>query len=157
MIYAGTGHRPNKLGGYSQGVTNKLIQLAKTSLTEDKVTKVISGMALGWDMALAEAAIELDIPFIAAVPFFGQEKMWPKESQERYHRILEKAEDIIYVCDKGYAPWKMQIRNEWMVNNCDTVLALWDGSKGGTGNCIQYANKTNKPIQNIWNQFKGNN
>ena len=154
MIFAGTGHRPDKLGGYSQAVTNRLTELAIDNLQLIGAKKVISGMALGWDMALAEAAIQLGIPFIAAIPFFGQEKMWPKPSQERYQEILKRAEDVIYVCDKGYAPWKMQIRNEWMVDHCDSVLALWDGSKGGTGNCIQYANKVNKPIVNLWDQFK---
>lgn len=151
MIYAGTGHRPNKLGGYSDEVLTKLKSLAIDNL--DGVDKIITGMALGWDTALALAALYLDIPYIAAVPFYGQERMWPKESQDRYHNLIKQASDVVYVCDQGYAPWKMQIRNEWMVDNCDIVLALWDGSKGGTGNCIEYALKKGKPIKNVWSDF----
>lgn len=151
MIFAGTGHRPNKLGGYSVEVNQKLLALALNNL--EGCTKVISGMALGWDQALAHAARMKGIPFIAAVPFFGQESAWPQASQDSYHQLLKAADDVVYVCDKGYAPWKMQIRNEWMVDHCDTVLALWDGSPGGTGNCMKYAQKVNKPIKNVWDQY----
>lgn len=151
MIIAGTGHRPDKLGGYSVEVNQKLLKVALDNL--EGVTKVISGMALGWDTALAHAARMKGIPFIAAVPFFGQERMWPKVSQDSYHDMLKAAEDVVYVCDQGYAPWKMQIRNEWMVDHCDMVLALWDGSAGGTGNCMKYVQQKEKPYKNVWNQW----
>lgn len=152
MIVAGTGHRPNKLGGYSEEATERLVNLAMRNL--GGATRVISGMALGWDTALALAALELEIPLTAAVPFHGQERMWPKSSQDRFHKILDQADDIVYVCDKGYAAWKMQVRNEYMVDKCDVLLALWDGSEGGTGNCIKYAKKVHRDINNIWEQYE---
>jgi uncharacterized phage-like protein YoqJ len=150
MIVAGTGHRPNKVGGYSQEASSKLYYLAKDWLAVNKPDKVISGMALGWDQALANAAYVLDIPFVAAVPFAGQQQAWPEESRQFFDFLLGAAEEIVIVSDGGYAPWKMQVRNEWMVDHCDTVLALWDGNNGGTGNCIKYANKVGKPIVNLW-------
>ena len=67
MIIAGTGHRPDKLGGYSDDVLSKLIKLARTTLFDLKPKKVISGMALGWDMALAYAALALTEPEVVAV------------------------------------------------------------------------------------------
>jgi uncharacterized phage-like protein YoqJ len=151
MIYAGTGHRPNKLGGYSKEVNRKLLDVARRNL--EGCTTVISGMALGWDMALAHAARMEGIPFIAAVPFKGQERIWPKESQESYYDMLRAAKEVVYVCEEGYAPWKMQVRNQWMVDHCDVVLALWNGSSGGTGNCVEYADKVGKPIKNVWDDF----
>lgn len=153
-ILAATGHRPNKLGGYSPEAFERLRRVATEYLVEAKPEKIISGMALGWDTAWAVAGQSLGIPVIAAVPFFGQESMWPKESQTKYLHILDRCHDVIYVCDKGYAPWKMQIRNEYMVDKCDTLIALWDGSSGGTGNCIAYAIKVNKPIVNLWENFE---
>lgn len=152
MIISGTGHRPNKLGGYSEEVFNRLVEVALLGIPED-TTKIISGMALGWDTALAEAAIRKKIPFIVAVPFLGQEKMWPKASQEKYQHYLKQAEDVLYICDQGYAPWKMRVRDEYMVDHSDVVLALWNGSPSGTGNCVTYAKKQNKPIKNVWNLF----
>lgn len=155
MIQAATGHRPDKLGGYGDEVAKSLFFLAVKHLEETKPDKIISGMALGWDMAWARAGIYLKIPVIAAVPFLGQDKMWPQASKDKYHKTLDKCSDILYICDQGYAPWKMQIRNEYMVDHCDLLVALWDGSKGGTGNCIQYAKKKEVPIINLWNKYNG--
>lgn len=155
MIICGTGHRPNKLGGYSEDATSVLVTVARNYLSgKNRPDKVITGMAQGWDQALGWAAYDLGTPFIAAVPFAGQEKAWPSVSQGYYNDLLALAENVVYVCEDGYAPWKMQKRNEWMVDNSDGVLALWDGSDGGTHNCIKYAMKVGKPINNLWEQYE---
>jgi uncharacterized phage-like protein YoqJ len=44
----------------------------------------------------------------------------------------------------------MQRRNEWMVDRADKLVALWDGSWGGTFNCIEYARKKGVPFDNLW-------
>ena len=154
MIVAGTGHRPNKLGGYTRDAQTRLFNTAIKSLEHLQPTKLISGMALGWDQALARACVELNIPFIAAVPFAGQETVWPAASQRAYRELCEAASDFVIVSPGGYSAAKMQIRNEWMVDHCDRVLALWDGSPGGTRNCVDYAKTVNKPISNAWKCFQ---
>ena len=53
-------------------------------------------------------------------------------------------------CLDGYAAWKMQKRNEWMADKATRIVALWDGSPGGTANCIAYASKIGRPIDNLW-------
>ena len=153
MIIAGTGHRPNKLGGYSEEASTKLIEMAEAYLQQTKPERVISGMALGWDMALGRAAVRCGIPLTAAVPFEGQEKMWPASSQESFRALRNCADTVVIVSEGGYAPWKMQVRNKWMVDNCDTVLALWNGTDGGTANCVRYAQAANKPIVNLWDKY----
>ena len=154
MIVCGTGHRPDKLGGYSIEVINNLTQLASDWLREHKPTKVISGMALGWDTALASAAVSNEIPLVAAIPFRGQESRWPDESQKEFNRLTDKAQVIVYVSEGGYAPWKMQVRNKWMVDHADVVLALYNGdASGGTYNCLEYAKKQQKQIVNLWETY----
>lgn len=115
---------------------------------ETGISTFISGMALGADQLFAEAVINLQVqgaPFklVAAIPFKGQESKWPAASQKKYQEIMAHADHAVYVCDPGYAPWKMQKRNEWMVNNSTFCLAVWGGAQtGGTWNCIQYAKNT---------------
>lgn len=150
VILAGTGHRPDKLGGYGAGVSSRLVDLARAALIRYRPNEVISGMALGWDTALALAAIELGIPLTAAVPFEGQERKWRPEQQEQFRAILALATTVVVVSPGGYAVWKMQIRNEWMVDRATAMLALWDGSGGGTGNCIEYARRRKIQIVNLW-------
>lgn len=154
LIVAGTGHRPNKLGGYGDAVLGALFRLAKKELQAIGPTKVISGLALGWDTALALAALRLKIPLVAAVPFKGQELIWPEPSQARYRKLIEMAADVRVISSGGYAAWKLQRRNEWMVDHCNILLALWDGTSGGTGNCIRYAEfKPRVKIINCWMRY----
>lgn len=152
-VICGTGHRPNKLGGYGPDVFARLVDLATKAIKKYQPSSVISGVALGWDMALASAAIDLGVPFTAAVPFEGQETRWPETNRSIYRQSLSKATKVVYVCDPGYAAWKMQRRNEWMVDNASLVLALWDGSPGGTGNCAEYAHRIAKPVVNLWESW----
>ena len=154
MIICGTGHRPNKLGGYSSEIFEKIKQLAINSLENMKPEAVISGMAQGWDQALAVASLDLEIPLIAAIPFSGQHLRWTPETQEIYLRIVDRCHSVVIISEGTYRPSMMQIRNEWMVDHSDLVLALWDGSTGGTGNCIRYAKQKSIPIKNLWNTFK---
>ena len=148
MIIAGTGHRPSKLGGYH--VQPQLIALATCALNKYKPTEVISGMALGWDQALAEAAIFTGIPFNAYVPCIGQERMWPATAQKTFNSLLLKAKKVVLCSDTTYNSSVMQKRNEMMVRDCTDILALWNGTSGGTANCIRYANQMKRPIINVW-------
>lgn len=154
MILAATGHRPDKLGGYGQDVSTKLRAVAAAVIQQHRPFGVISGMALGWDTAWAEAALDAGVPLLAAVPFAGQESRWPQESQRRFRSILERAAKIVTVCDGGYAAWKMQRRNEYMVEHCSALVALWNGTTGGTGNCVAYAERVQKPIINVWDDWR---
>jgi len=153
-IIAATGHRPKKLGGYSKTIETRLFNLALEYLRKARPTMAISGMALGWDMAFADACEELGIPFIAAIPFIGQESVWPEQSQERYKRLLTKAHRVHVVSDGQYMPFKMALRNEWMVDSASKIAALWDGSAGGTANCVAYAIGKGKPIDNLWERYQ---
>jgi uncharacterized phage-like protein YoqJ len=155
MIIAGTGHRPNKLGGYSEKVDSRLVDLAESAITRlfPNTKQIISGMALGWDLALAEAAINLEIPLIAAIPCPNQYKSWPQNSQDKYNRILNHTSKVEMI-SKVYSVKAMQKRNEWMVDNCDTLLALWNGSNGGTANCINYANSVGRIWINLWENWR---
>lgn len=154
MKIAFTGHRPNKLGGYNNN-TNQCVHVLKgiqreiPKLQKIEPVTIISGMALGVDTWAAEYAIFNNIPFLAYVPFVGQELAWPIASQKAYRRILSKADTIKIVCSGSYAPWKMQERNKAMVNDCDVLIAVWDGTTGGTGNCVQYALSIKKRIIRI--------
>lgn len=153
MIIAGTGHRPNKLGGYSPAAHAHRLELATNELKRLKPDIVISGMALGWDQALAQAAANLEIKFWAYLPFLGQDAVWPAESRIRWHHLCALAEKTRIVSPGGYSTAAMQARNQAMVDDCDQVLALWDGTSGGTANCVRYAKTVNKPIINCWEHF----
>lgn len=153
MIIAGTGHRPDKLPNKETGYNLpnptyiKICQETEKHLLRLKPDKVISGMALGFDQYLASVSYKLGIPFIAAIPFAGQEKAWPTKSQKTYNKLLSVASEVITVSEGGYSGYKMQVRNEYMCDKCDVLLACYNGDgSGGTYNCIQYAKRNGKEI-----------
>jgi len=158
MILAVTGHRPPKLGGYGRLVNHRLAKFAfevLTSMTErNTVERVLTGMTLGWDQAIAHACIQQHVYFIAVVPFHGQEKAWPPASQETYKAILDRADQVVVTANgDDYGAWKMHHRNRWLVDHADLLVALWDGSEGGTASCVQYAEKKGLPIVNVWDRW----
>jgi uncharacterized phage-like protein YoqJ len=148
-----TGHRPNKLYGYNlkDKRYDELKNSLKKILIENNCTEAITGMALGVDTVFALAVLELkeeghDIKLHCAIPCKNHSSKWFKESIDLYDNILEKADTVKLVTDEVYKPYLMQVRNEYMVNLADKVIAVWDGSNGGTGNCVKYAQKQNKEI-----------
>ena len=149
-----TGHRsdklPNKETGYKlpNPTYIYICQQLEKILKELKPEKCISGFALGFDQYAANVCINLKIPLIAAIPFLGQEKFWPEKSQKQYNYLLSKTSEKVIVSEGGYAAAKMQIRNQWMVDNCDILIACFipTETSGGTFNCIQYAKGKNKQI-----------
>jgi len=150
-----TGHRPPKLGGYGESAARtKLLEKLDDRLTTLQIAHgdeiiCISGMALGFDQWAAQKCIDLDIPFIAAIPFDDTKMPWPRAAYKKYGQILEKAARKVYVSTGGYHPTKMQVRNQYMVDNADLVIAAWDGSNGGTYNCVYYAIDMGRPIENL--------
>lgn len=158
MIDAGTGHRPEKLrigsrSAYHPQVFERVVDLARAVLERRRPSRVISGMALGWDTALAVAATELGIPFDAYVPFEGQESRWPAPARRRYHALLARAARVVVVCPGGYSREKLQRRNERMVDDADHLLALWSGAPGGTRDCLVYAELRGRTHENLWRHW----
>ena len=153
-----TGHRPNKVGGYAYPnpirtwVFNELERIllrAAEAPSAANGVACITGMAIGVDQWFAEVAIRNGIPFLAYIPFKGQESKWPEHSQNTYKDLLTKADNVI-ICSSGeYAPEKMHIRNHRMVDDSDYMIAVWDGSKGGTYECVHYAMKASMQIYRI--------
>lgn len=150
QVWAATGHRPDKLGGYGAAGA-KLTNFARDYLAAHRPDRVISGMALGWDQAWCEAAIMLEIPVIAAIPFEGQELRWPTVSRDRFYRLRSLCAQVVTVSPGGYSAQAMYQRDKWMVDNSTAVIALWNGSReSGTGRTVCYAEQVGREVVNLW-------
>ena len=142
-----TGHRTIK-GEYSPrghwpAVYARTVQLV-SALAKTGYTEFISGGALGFDQIAAHAVIAhktagWQVDLTMALPFPGFEGKWRPESKSELKVIVNQATTMLYVNEGNYAPWKMQKRNEWMVDNAVLVIALYGPDKpGGTLNCLNY-------------------
>lgn len=82
----GTGHRPQKLSkSYSEWdskIENKLTVALIEIFKQYKPSRVISGMALGWDTVLAKATLAVPgIPLELHIPCKDHSVKWPKHAQ----------------------------------------------------------------------------
>lgn len=155
MKIAVTGHRPRSLGwgyDYNHPKYYELGRKLRDVLKENKATHAISGMALGVDTVFAMVVLKLrntgilDVKLECAIPCSNQSSRWLENSVKLYNKILGEADKVTFVSKTVYTPQCMQRRNEYMVNNCDLLIAVWNGSPGGTKNCVDYAKKLNKKI-----------
>ena len=145
-----TGHRPVSLGGYS--ADNSKAQRIKKELTVllnnlNEIVPVtgLTGMAIGTDQYFARACLDLGIPYIAYVPFEGQENVWPTPAREEYSYLLSQSIDVIKVSPGNYTPKKMKLRNKALADDADIAVAVWNGKKiGGTYHCVSYLREQGK-------------
>ena len=80
-----------------------------------------------------------------AIPCRDYTKMW--KDTKYYDILLTKCDIKTVVNDEPYKPKHMQLRNIYMVDKSDMVIAVYDGySSGGTKNCIDYAKNKYKNI-----------
>jgi len=92
----------------------------------------------------------MNIPIVACVPFSGQEAYWSVYDKKHYNDLLAKADKIEVISRGGFASWKYQVRNVWIVDNSDKMLVCYDGGvSSGTKNCYDYAVKSGKEIIRI--------
>lgn len=145
-----TGHRPDQLGGYEANpLQTNVIYNITHRLKELQPEYVLTGMALGVDQWTAEICMSKGIAFVAVIPFEGFDQKWPPHARARYNSIIKQAVQVITVCSPGYEGWKMQTRNRWIVDHCHRMIAVFNGTPGGTANCIAYAQQVGRPIDYI--------
>ena len=144
-----TGHRPAKLPwGYETDGTeyNKYRKTLKKCIKQYiklGYLNFISGMALGVNMDFAELVIDLKdkykITLECAIPCPDQTKMWSQQQIKRYENIIAHADKVTLV-NNHYFSSCMFVRNRYMVDCSDIVLAVWNGEEnGGTWQTIKYA------------------
>lgn len=155
--YAFTGHRPMKLLGYAPSAHEQLTAFAEKVLLRlperyCAIDWCYVGMAQGWDMAVANACVNLGIKFTACLPCPTQCEPWPTNAQRLHGWLCEQAAEVVTVSD-SYTTTCMQDRNEYMVDRSQYLVALWNRSPGGTANCVRYAHRKNVRVINCWSRW----
>lgn len=149
MILGTSGHRALGEHSFPKSTYAAIYDKTKGIFQDIKPSKVITGFAIGFDLLVADLCLELAIPYIAAIPFNNQEAYWSVYDRKHYNDLLAKADKIEVVNRGGFASWKYQTRNVWIVDNSDRMLVCFSGAASGTKNCYDYAVKKNKKIIRI--------
>ena len=159
MILSATGHRPKRLGGFSKAAHSRLIDFAnRCILRYDTEVEGIVGCALGWDQAVAQALLDQGHILHCAIPFDGFDALWSPEQRKSLDILLGKALTVHTVCHdiktEHLAIEALMKRNRYMVDISNVVLALFDGSRSGTQNCVKYAEAKHRKVDNVWDKWQ---
>lgn len=150
-----TGHRIIPLA--RQEEVRKRLVTAVVLACKFGITYFYCGMALGVDMMAAEVVLSLkdkftDIRLIAVVPYSGQSDRWTSSEQERYHRILDKADKVVTLSENYFRGCLLR-RNDYMLSHSCGVIAYFDGKpNGGTFYTVRKAERMKMDVVNIYDK-----
>ncbi len=144
-----TGHRPNKLPWKHDEEDLRCLFLKAwiaqniRKAWQDGYRHFICGMAQGCDMYFCEAAIDFrkshpDLTIEAAIPFPGQSERWALDKQARWKSLVEQC-DVRTVIQPGYDKGCMLRRDRYMVSRSGRIIAVFNGTTGGTMQTLAYA------------------
>ena len=147
-----TGHRPDKMDIGEQEVKPLLEKAIDDAIADGYVT-FITGMAMGTDIWAGEIVLERkkhnkDIHLICAVLHPGFESRRSLIEKMRFNKIIKNA-DLVKEINNHYFTGCYQVRNEWMVDRSNLVIAGFNGLKSGTKNTVDYAKRKGIKVVNV--------
>jgi uncharacterized phage-like protein YoqJ len=131
-----------------------LTKLALSVMERYQLRQVLTTLTLGWDTALAEAALELHVPFTATLPFANFYAHWDTVHKQRFLRLRNKADEVVMVSQGKYAPWKLSKANQYKIEQSDLLLVLWDGLEPHTKRDLRLAERQGKEMVHLWETWK---
>jgi uncharacterized phage-like protein YoqJ len=139
-----SGHRPEKLPeGTERGILRSMMQFETETALKDGADVFYSGMARGVDLYAAELVLAYKEQFpgirlVCACPFPGHERRFPPEDKNRIRRILEAADETVYV-SAHYSAGVFARRNCFMVDHSRRLIAVLLDPRSGTAQTVRYA------------------
>ena len=155
MVLAFTGHRPEKLPwGFDEtdprcAALKRQIHDAVRAAAGEGYDVFLCGMARGCDTWFAEAVLSLGLRLEAYLPCPSQADRWSDADRQRQTALLLRCA-AVYMVEPAYSQGCMLRRNRRMVDECDALLTVYDGSPGGTGATVDYARRRGKEIRSLW-------
>lgn len=137
-----TGHRPEKIkNGFSEEspvvieIKDKLRAAILEKIAEGCVC-FLTGMAMGADIWAAEIVLALQkehpqISLVAVVPFSGQADAFPPQWKVRYKAVLAQSSEV-RILSPCYYKSCYHVRNRWLIEHSAHLIAVYNGSRGGT-------------------------
>ena len=147
-----TGHRPDKME-LGEKEIKPLIEKAIDDAIDEGYVTFITGMAMGTDIWAAEIVLERkkvnnNLHLICALPHPNFESRRSMTEKMRFSKIIKKA-DIVKEINDHYFTGCYQVRNEWMVDRSNLVIAVFNGQKSGTKNTVDYAKRKDVNVVNV--------
>jgi len=142
-----TGHR--ELPGINWELVRARLCQAVRSAVDEGCVRFISGFAAGADLMFAQIVLEEKknsriLQLEAAIPYPGRMK-----TPDPLFQKLIRGCDTVKIHSPAYAKNCFMIRNRYMVEQSELVIAVYDGRKtGGTAATVRYALELGRRVEN---------
>ncbi len=129
------------------------LQIAKAYA--DGYRNFFCGMAMGFDLLAAEAALSLqselkDLQVIAVVPFQSQSERWSLEVRAKYESILRIVDNVVILSERYYDGCLLR-RNDYMIKRCTRLIAYFDGNpRGGSFYTVREGVRQGLEVVNLY-------
>ncbi len=140
-----TGHRELPPGFATDVLYDTLEELIR-----EGYDKFLCGMAQGFDLTALDCLAALKqkyrLSLEACIPFEGQANKFPQDEKLKYRDLLELCDQktVLY---SEYRRGCFLIRDRYMVDRADLVLAYCTKETGGTAYTVGYAQKKGVPVR----------
>jgi hypothetical protein len=149
-VVSGTGHRSQHMSAVGHTwLRAEQRRIALKLKREHGTTVAISGMALGFDLGWAHAALDMGLDLWAYVPFPQQADRWAPAVRAEWELLLRRAARVSYTADE-FSVAALHRRNDEMLRDSVAVYAGWIQGKtdGGTASALRKAVKLGRPV--VW-------
>ena len=158
-----TGHRPTRFKWKYNENNNGCKRLKRrlkeqlVQLYDKSVRRFYVGGALGTDLWSGELLMELkeqpeysELELILVLPFVGHDDNWDKASRHRLSVLRQHSADVIVAGnEENPSVSNYRLRNQYMVDHADCLLAVYDNDRNlrsGTMQTVNYARRKMLPI-----------
>ena len=135
-----TGHRD-----LEESFSKEKLQKIVFDLAKRGAKNFFCGMAKGFDLCAGEAVIKIkesfpNVKLIACIPYYGQERGYSQEDKNRYVQILRNC-DAKFTFADAYHKGCTLVRDRYMADNGEVLVAYLKKKKGGTAYTVGYFEK----------------
>lgn len=128
----------------------KLNHLLRMLIVDKNVDTFYCGMAMGFDLLACEMLLDLQkiypqVKVVACIPCPGQSDLFPEREKIRYRELLKRCNSNVLI-SLSYTKFCMHMRNRYMVDNADYLLAYCHKPTGGSAGTVKYAQQKGIPV-----------
>ena len=144
-----TGHR-----GLSAELEAEVDRMIRAAVAENRDLVGVSCLADGADAVFAQAVLDAGGSLVAVLPATEYRDSLPEEYRPVYDRLLARAGKVVQLPFVTPDPQAYMEAGKRMVDESDTLLAVWDGrpgrGHGGTADVVAYARSRGVPVTVLW-------
>lgn len=147
---SGTAELTNAIRSAIEQIRQMLPSLPKTPVG----LTILTPLAEGADRLVAREVLSIPGSTMEAILPMGKDEylqdFQTSQSRAEFAELLSRATTVRRLAFKGNPPESYEEVGRYVVDQCDVLIALWDGNQvrgqGGTAGVVQYARETSCPL-----------